>query len=125
MKRFVVVVLLVMLAVAAIQQRFSRADTVPVPAASALPPNPFEGKFLFIYLDKEARTPSYVLTDASIQTIAGREFLTGVGADTKRANDWRTGVKTSIAWANVVTFMEFTQDEYDKICERYANAEAK
>ncbi len=114
MKPFVAVLSIVALVHAAFDGCFLLADTPTTPAVAA--PSPFDGKVVMIYLDKEARVPSYSLADATIQSIGGREFLVGVGADSKRPGDWTAGVKIRIAWSNVIAYMEFTSDEYVKFC---------
>ncbi len=41
-------------------------------------------------------------------------FLFGIGADTKRPKDWRTGKATRVAWQAVTGYMVFTPKEYEE-----------
>jgi hypothetical protein len=79
--------------------------------------NPFAGKVLMIYLSADPEVPSHTLEDVKVEKIWGHDFLVGVGADTKRDEDWTVGMKFKIAVEHILGFTEFTPEEFQKFCE--------
>ncbi|HEY1785648.1 MAG TPA: hypothetical protein VGG30_08875 [Pirellulales bacterium] len=90
----------------------SRGDE-PAPTSDVLEiANEFIGKIVTVYLDENMRTPSMVLSHVELKQIGGRMFLVGLGADTQRQVDWRSGKKVRISWPSVTGYLLLTPEEY-------------
>ena len=76
--------------------------------------NEFKDKVVIVYQNTESKHPSHIVVDSSLQVIGGRVFLVGKGADTNRKKDWRSGMKTGIAWDSVTTYNVLTPKEYNQ-----------
>jgi hypothetical protein len=74
----------------------------------------FAGKIMLVHMDFEMEILAQVMTDVEFKEIKGRTFLVGLGADTKRSDDWRKGKKIYVAWDKVTGYMLLTKDEFDK-----------
>ena len=55
-----------------------------------------------------------VLSDVSFVEIHGRTFLVGVGADTKRPDDWQSGKKVYVGWERVTGYTLLSKEEFDE-----------
>lgn len=69
-------------------------------------PKPEFGFATVVFANNEGRWPSYILTNATVRDIGGRKFLVGLGADTKRKADFRTGKKIAIALESIWSLVE-------------------
>ena len=74
----------------------------------------FSNKVLLIYLTTKPAYPSYIMEDSRLCEIGNRLFLTGTYADTRREEDWRSGLETRIAWDAVVSYQVLTPKQYEK-----------
>lgn len=92
----------------------ARAGSPPIPANDM--GGTFSGKIVLVFTDASARGPLFVLADARVQSVEGRQFLVGTGADTKRPEDWHAGRKICVAWSAVTAYMDMTPDEYARHC---------
>ncbi len=79
--------------------------------------NPFAGKILLIYLTPDPDIPAHTLRDVKVEKLWGRDFLMGIGADTKRDSDWTIGRPFSIAVEHITGLTAFTPEEFEKFCE--------
>lgn len=84
----------------------------------------FSDKVLVVYIFSESRYPMRVLENAHLEMIGDRLFLCGVGADTRRENDWTKGLTTRIAWSTVTSYHEFTKEEFKAYAAAGAAEEA-
>jgi len=75
----------------------SGADTAPR-GDHSLQGDDFSGKFVMVFLDAEARSPSFILSEAEIKEIGGRTFLVGRNAYTWRESKWWEGKATRVSW---------------------------
>ena len=92
--------------------RLGRAGDAPEKAKQ--PENPFAGKIMLVHLDPDMEVLSEVLSDVEFVELHGRTFLVGMGADTKRADDWQSGKKVYVGWERVTGYTLLTQEEFDE-----------
>jgi hypothetical protein len=100
---------------------YAMAELAGHPAAGAA--NAFEDKILLIYLTPDPEIPAHTLKDVRIEKIWGRDFLVGIGADTKRESDWTIGRPFSVAIEHITALTAFTPDEFEKFCEETQDLE--
>ncbi len=74
----------------------------------------FAGKIMMLHLDPEMEVLAEVLSDVSFVEIHGRTFLVGVGADTKRPDDWQSGKKVYVGWERVTGYTLLSKEEFDE-----------
>lgn len=110
MKNRIILIAFAVVVVAA--SLFALADQKPETAGVASPD--FAGNVLVVYCGTEGQHTSHVVDKPQLQSIGNRIFLTGVGADTQRPEDWKAGMNIAVAWDAITSYHVFTQEQYAK-----------
>ncbi len=79
---------------------------------------PFAGKVVMVH-SATSTAAGIPLVDAKIEKVAGKDFITGVGADSHAEGDWIKGLRFSFALDHVVFINQFTPEEFDKFCKDF------
>ncbi len=87
------------------------------PAAGGGLSEPFVGKIVTVYTSAQGER-GFVLTDVKLETIGGRMFMVGIGADTGAQDDWTKGLVISVAWDAVTTYMPMTPEQFKELAAR-------
>ena len=77
----------------------------------------FSDKVLLVYLSPETAYPTYIMADSGLCEIGNRLFLAGKFADTRRKEDWRSGIETYVAWDAVKIYQVLTAEQYEKFLD--------
>jgi len=73
----------------------------------------FKGKVVTVYVtDSDSEINGQPMTGAKLEMVGGRMFLTGVGAETAKKNNWTRGVELGIEWESISAYYLMTDEEY-------------
>ena len=100
-------IVIICIAVCSLSAESEREDSIP----------DFSGKILLVYTTPEPRFPAWIMAEPRLKQVGDRLFLSGKYANTRRKEDWRTGIETHIAWDVVTTYQVLTNEDYDKFLD--------